>query len=221
MLNLVVADAELQLIPEQMLDDPAIKKIAAKNHKKPSEMLLDSNYMHTSIDKYFPGRSTRMGRPDIIYIFLEVAMESILNKRGHLRIYIHTKENKIIVINPDVSLPKSYNRFTGLIEDLFRKKEIKVGGKTLLSMENEDIISFLNNTGKNTVVLSPHGKFSNPSDIINMDNINVVIGGFSEGDYVTNLYDHFNSYSIFKDELTIWSVGMEIIAQFERFIKVL
>ncbi len=62
MLNLVVADAELQLIPEQMLDDPAIKKIAAKNHKKPSEMLLDSNYMHTSIDKYFPGRSTRMGR---------------------------------------------------------------------------------------------------------------------------------------------------------------
>ena len=71
MLRLIIADAELQTVPENMARDQAIRNIAVKNHKKPTEMLLDSNYMHTTIDKYFPGESNRRGRPDIIYIFLE------------------------------------------------------------------------------------------------------------------------------------------------------
>ncbi len=220
MLRLIIADAELELIPERMLHDPAIRKIASKNGKHAGEMLLDSNYMHASIDKYFPGKSNRFGRPDIIYMFLEMAMESILNKNKLLNIYIHTKNNFIININPEVNLPKSYNRFTGLIEDLFRKKTIENNGNVLLSLSNGKLIPFLEKLDGKTIVLSPGGTRSKVSEVINDEDLNVVIGGFSEGDFITDLYDKYSSYSIFDGELTIWSAGMEVITEYERFMSV-
>ena len=151
MLRLIIADAELQTVPENMARDRAIRNIAEKNHKKPTEMLLDSNYMHTTIDKYFPGESNRRGRPDIIYIFLELAMESILNKNKMLDVYVHTRGNYIIHINSETKLPRSYNRFQGLMEDLFKKRSINYNGNELLSMREGAIIPFLKNLDGKTV----------------------------------------------------------------------
>ena len=221
MLRLIIADAELQTVPENMARDRAIRNIAEKNHKKPTEMLLDSNYMHTTIDKYFPGESNRRGRPDIIYIFLEVAMESILNKNKMLDVYVHTRGNYIIHINSETKLPRSYNRFQGLIEDLFKKRSITYNGNELLSMREGAIIPFLKNLDGKTVALSPEGTSSSLSTIINQDNLNVIIGGFSQGDYISDIYGNFPAYKIFNEELTIWSVGMEVISQYERYASLL
>ena len=221
MLRLIIADAELQTVPENMARDRAIRNIAEKNHKKPTEMLLDSNYMHTTIDKHFPGESNRRGRPDIIYIFLEVAMESILNKNKMLDVYVHTRGNYIIHINSETKLPRSYNRFQGLIEDLFKKRSINYNGNELLSMREGAIIPFLKNLDGKTVALSPEGTSSSLSTIINQDNLNVIIGGFSQGDYISDIYGNFPAYKIFNEELTIWSVGMEVISQYERYASLL
>ncbi len=217
MLRLIIADAELQLIPEKMWKDRAIRNMAEKNHKKPSEMLLDSNYMHTSIEKYYPGESNRRGRPDIVYLFLEMATESILNKNKGLEIFIHTRDNFIIHIDGETNLPRSYNRFQGLIEDLFRKRSIEYNGTELLSMREEKLIPFLKGLDGKTIALSPDGKESRLSEIIDNKNLNVVIGGFSQGDYISDIYSNFSAYRIFNEELTIWSVGMEVISQYERF----
>jgi len=177
--------------------------------------------MHTTIEKFYPGESNRRGRPDIIYIFLEMAMESILNKNNMLDVYVHTRDNFIIHINNQTKLPRSYNRFQGLMEDLFKKRSIEYNGNELLSMEEGKIIPFLKNLDGKTVVLSPDGKESSLSGIINYKDLNVVIGGFSQGDFISDLYGNFPSYKIFREELTIWSVGMEIISQYERFTSLL
>ncbi|MEM0139853.1 MAG: 16S rRNA methyltransferase [Ferroplasma sp.] len=221
MLRIIIADAELQLIPKVMWRDQAIKKIALKNHKETAEIILDSNYMHTSIEKYFPGESTRLGRPDIIYLFLQMAMESILNKSHKMEIYIHTRDNYIISINPDTNLPRSYNRFIGLFEDLYKKKSIEFNGNTLLSIKEGSLIDLVKAMDGYTFALSPHGKDSTMSEIISQNNINVIIGGFSQGDYLSDVYSNFEAMKIFGSELTIWSVGMEIIAQYERFIHII
>ncbi|AAT43282.1 16S rRNA (pseudouridine(914)-N(1))-methyltransferase Nep1 [Picrophilus oshimae] len=215
MLNIVIGDAELETIPDEMRNDPVLRRMANKNKKDINYMLLDSNYMHSIIERYYPGKSNRFGRPDIIYIFLEVALESILNKSGNLRIFIHTKRNKVIEINPEVRLPKSYNRFQGLIEDLFRKNRIVYNGNTLLDMYDMDLLSLLSRFN-NVIVLSPHGEKNRLNNIIS-DDVCFLIGGFSEGDYITDVYKKYKSYSIFNEELTIWSVGMEVITEYERF----
>lgn len=218
MLTLIIADAELETVPQRMASDPAIRKYAAGRKKAARDVLLDSNYMHTTIEKYFPGESRRRGRPDIIHILLMVSLESILNFKGGLRVFIHTRNNRVITVSPDVRLPRAYNRFTGLIESLFSKGEITSEGNTLLSEEELDLNGLIERekTGE-LIIFSPRGEKRKMRDILpGNGDYTVVIGGFSEGDYLSDPYALAPSYSIYAEELTIWSVASEVICQYER-----
>ncbi len=219
MLKLLIADAELELIPRDMLDDYSIRLHAKKRKKPAHKILLDSNYMHSAIDRFYPGESNRRGRPDIIYHLLAVVMESILNKKGGMHTWIHTRNNLILEISPDTRLPKSYNRFAGLMEDLFEKGEIKYEEKTLLKIHNGDVKKMIELAGaEHLKILSPKGDMTSVSELVNPEikDASFLIGGFSEGDFISDVYGISESYSIFEEELTIWSVAMEIIAQYER-----
>ena len=50
----------------------------------------------------------KRGRPDIVHLCLLEALESPLNKNKILSVYVHTYDNKIIYINPEVRLPRNY-----------------------------------------------------------------------------------------------------------------
>ncbi len=219
MLTILLVDAELELIPDEMLKNHAIALQAKKRKKAAGKILLDSNFMHSAIDKFYPGESNRRGRPDIIHHFLTMALDSILNKKGQLRVWIHTRTDVIMEISPEIRLPKSYNRFVGLVEDLYDKGEIKAGDKTLLKLHNGNVSDLLSLAGsKNIKVLSPTGerigiramfKGREPEQT-------VIMGGFSEGDYRSDVYPLAEAFSIFDEELTIWTVASELIAQYER-----
>lgn len=219
MLKILIADAELELIPGDMLDDYSIKLHAKKRKKPPQRIILDSNYMHSAIDKHYPGESNRRGRPDIVYHLLAVAMESILNKQGGLRVWIHTRTNSIIEVSPNTRLPKSFNRFIGLFEDLFEKGEIRYEEQPLLRIHQGDVKKLMELAGaENMKILSPKGKMTTVSTLVDPghNEASFIIGGFSEGDFTSDVYGLAESFSIYKEELTIWSVAMEIIAQYER-----
>ncbi|QRF74941.1 Ribosomal RNA small subunit methyltransferase Nep1 [Thermoplasmatales archaeon] len=216
MLTIIIADAELETIPTEMMDDYSIGKIAKERKKKVANILLDSNYMHSSIDRHFPGESNRRGRPDIIHIFLLMALDSILNRTGGLRVRIHTRNNLVIDISPDTRLPRAYNRFIGLFEKLFQERKIVAEGKTLLSISEASLDTIIGKAEGRVIVMAPGSEVRQIESVIESPlPITVVIGGFSEGDYRSNL-DSFEKISIFRDELTIWSVGMEVITQYER-----
>ncbi len=215
-LILNIIDAELELVPEIMQDDYQIRKVAKNLGKKYDEMLLDSNYMHGAIERFFPGKSNRMGRPDIFHTLLNFTQDSILNKKNMLRVNIHTKNNQIIRIAPETRIPKSYNRFAGLMEKLLAKGDLKSPeGKTLLSIENGSWENLLSDKYEN-VLLSPSGEKIKASDIPLSLDASVFIGGFSEGDFTSNVYEKMHPYSIFHEELTIWTIAAETISTFER-----
>ncbi len=219
MLTILLVDAELELIPEEMLDDYSIRIHAKKRKKTAGKILLDSNYMHTSIDRFYPGESNRRGRPDIIYHFLTMALESILNKKGQLRIWIHTRTDHILEISPEIRLPKSYNRFIGLIEDLYDKRVIKAGETSLLKLHEGNVKELLKLTGTGKLkILSPNGERIGIKSMYSdgAKDQAVIMGGFSEGDYRSDIYSLGEAYSIFDEELTIWTVANELIAQYER-----
>ncbi len=219
MLTILLVDAELELIPEEMLNDRSIAAQSRKRKKSAGKMLLDSNFMHTAIDRFHPGESNRRGRPDIIHHFLTMALESILNKRGQLRVWIHTRTDRIIEISPEIRLPKSYNRFVGLVEDLYDKGEIRAGDSTLLKLRNGNVDDLLSLAGaENVKVLSPTGERTEIRSIFEDGQADqtVIMGGFSEGDYRSDIYSLGSAFSIFDEELTIWTVASELIAQYER-----
>lgn len=216
MLTILLVDSELETVPGEMLNDPAIRKIAGARKKKARLMLLDSNFVHSSIDRFYPGMSSRRGRPDIFHTFLNVVMESILNRKGLLRVYIHTRNNRVISVNPETRIPKSYNRFVGLLEDLFMKGEIIAEGKTLLKVENMSASEMIErySTGRR-VVMWPDGPLVPVRSVVENDDTTIIMGGFAEGDYSSDLSGAGSRYSIFPEELTIWTVASELICSYE------
>lgn len=222
MLTIILIDSELETIPEEMWADPAVRKYSQSKKKSPQKILLDSNFLHSSIDNHFPAMSKRRGRPDIFYTFLNVVNESILNSKRLLRILVHTRNNKVLHINPNVRFPKSYNRFTGLMEDLFLKGKISSGDETLLSIENLNAAETVRKYSKGkTILMHPNAKLSKPEIIVADADVTLVVGGFAEGDFNSDLSFIDEKYSISNQELTIWTVASELICAYERVHDVL
>ena len=122
MLTIVLAESELERIPASLLRHQAIVASAGKRMKKPVDILLDSNYHHSAM-RNLP-EWERRGRPDIVHLFLLVALESIANKKNFLRVIVHTRNNEMIAFNPTTRIMRNYDRFVGLIEQLFEKQVI-------------------------------------------------------------------------------------------------
>mmetsp|Transcript_31903 Transcript_31903/g.79992 ORF Transcript_31903/g.79992 Transcript_31903/m.79992 type:complete len:223 (+) Transcript_31903:141-809(+) len=70
-------------------------------------------------------RNIAEARPDITHQCLLNLLDSPLNKAGYLQIYIHTKQNVLIKVNPSIRLPRTFKRFSGLMVQLLHKLSIR------------------------------------------------------------------------------------------------
>lgn len=223
MLYLILVDSELELIPEILHNEPDVRSLARRRTKKAGKMLLDASYMHTSIKKYYPDEVNRRGRPDLVHTFLMLTQDSILNKKGELRIFIHTRNNFVITLNPEVRPPKSYSRFVGLIEKLFETGMIESNGVELLNVSKSSLPDLLKTIHYDSIrVLSPSASVVPVSKVIpDTKNLVCLIGGFSFGDYISDVYSLADSFSIYEEELTVWTVASELITHYERLAGLL
>ena len=49
---------------------------------------------------------------------LLMLMDSPLNRAGLLQVYVHTEKNVLIEINPSTRIPRTFDRFCGLMGEL-------------------------------------------------------------------------------------------------------
>jgi rRNA small subunit pseudouridine methyltransferase Nep1 len=130
-LLLILAESALEPIPDEIRDHPAIRRSARRRGKDPSELILDRSLHHFAMRGL--SNSGKRGRPDIVHAALIGALGTPLNREGLLSVYVHTIGDMIIEVNPAVRLPKNYNRFIGLMEQLFASGSIRSSsGETLL-----------------------------------------------------------------------------------------
>lgn len=78
-------------------------------------------------------------RPDITHQCLLTLLDSPLNKAGKLQVYIHTRKNVLIEINPHTRIPRTFARFCGLMVQLLHKLSIKSIGS------NEKLLNVIKN----------------------------------------------------------------------------
>lgn len=223
MLHLIFADSEIERIPEAMWNDRDVRIQERKRKKPASEILLDSSLLHAAIDRAFPGESNRRGRPSIFYIALNVLQSSVLNLAGGLSVTIHTRNNEIITISPETRLPKSYNRFVGLIEDLFEKGRIEYNGDILMNLENGlSLKTLIDRFSGRKILMHPLGERRRLSEIINdASDLTLIIGGFSNGDFRSDTSYLNERYSISENELTIWTVSGMAVHAYESVMGIL
>ncbi len=201
MLTLVLAEAALELVPVSIADHPVIVKSAQKRGKPPEKMLLDSNFHHRAMSQLKDSR--KRGRPDIVHVVLLCALESVLNKQGELDLYIHTRNDDIIYVNNKIRIPRSYNRFCGLIEQLFEKKSLD-----LLRIKKQPLLEFLDALPGEKMVMERGG---NP--LMVKKDVVCVIGGFPHGDFSTEF--PYPTYEVCDMPLTAWTVVTELIVRYE------
>jgi len=220
MLHLILADAELELVPEELWNHPSVINVAQRRGKKPRNILLDSTFHHSAIKEYFKGEENRRGRPDITHYFLLNSLESPLNLKNGLRVYVHTRNNEVIFIRPETRIPKSYNRFVGLIEELFHNGYVPSKNDPLLWIERLNIKDLLMNIGEeNVLVLCSKGEKKRIYETIEKDQA-VIIGGFPSGTFISDI-KNFKKVSIFDVDLTAWVTAYEVIANYEFKFSIL
>ena len=102
-------------------------------------------------------------RPDILHQELLALLDSPLNKAGLLKVYVKTKKNVLIDINPATRIPRTYKRFAGLIVQLLHKMKIKAGTEstTLLKVIKNPFSQYLP-AGTRCYGMSVKGKLYSP-----------------------------------------------------------
>lgn len=138
----ILVESALETIPQTLLSDPTVVKQARKRGVKPSSMLLDVSIhhqiMHTVLDQ------KRRGRPDIIHTTLLSVLGSPLCKENLAQVYIHARDNYVIEVDPSTRLPRIYNRFTGLMSQLFEAGQVPPSSdRPLLRIRKETISDLL------------------------------------------------------------------------------
>ncbi len=217
MLTIILADSELETIPPELWKDSAILKYSRAKQKNPGNLLLDASYHHTAIKKIDPENVNRRGRPDIVHMFLLIGLESILNKEKMLRLYVHTRDDYVISVDPETRIPKNYNRFVGLIESLFLNKQVPDSKNPLLKIEKCSLPELIKKLGTSLIIMHPDAANARLGDLLNKDSV-VVIGGFSEGDFRSDIQSIKNRCSIYPKELVGWVVEMEVLVNYEKAV---
>ena len=216
-LTLILAECGLELIPNEIKSNPAIQK-NIKDQSYPSK-LLDNALHHSAMGKL--KNVKKRGRPDIAHLCLLNALGSPLSKNGHLKLYLHTYNNKIYEINPEIKIARNYNRFKGLMAKLLIEDEIKTENLVLISRIKKnlsELLKFINS--EETILFSRKGELvKNHYELFdkNIDKNYVgILGCFQKGSFSDEILSLSNKIvSISNHSLDAWVALNKIIGYYE------
>ncbi|MBM3895040.1 MAG: ribosome biogenesis protein [Thaumarchaeota archaeon] len=188
MLSLILAESSLELVPKELQAHNSIVSHCKKVGKKPSEILLDNSW-HFAAMKGIKNELKR-GRPDLVHISLLAACSTPLYLGNKIRIYIHTINDNVIVLGKEVRIPKSYHRFAGVIEQLFKDNTVKADDKTLFELKEMNFDQLLDTIKPEQVIgLSTEGTLGTYESVAKKlgDKSCIIIGGFQKGHFSNSI----------------------------------
>lgn len=141
MLHIILLETSLELVPPEISAKKDIQKHAHRRKKRPTELLLDQSYHGQAMTQLEDG--PRRGRPDILYLCLQSVLETPLCKEHLLSLHIHLYDGRIIEVNPEVRVPRNYDRFVGLMEQLLLNGQVPPTGDVLLKVTNMNLQELL------------------------------------------------------------------------------
>jgi rRNA small subunit pseudouridine methyltransferase Nep1 len=212
----VLAESELELIPDEILSEKAILSSSKSRGKRASSMLLDASYHHSAMKPLEDGE--RRGRPDITHFFLLLCLDSRLNHAGKLKIIIHTRNDERISVSPDLRLPPSYHRFVGLAESLFQNGAVPSKEEPLMRFETGWSLPDVLKAEKcdRVVVLDAGGAEKSPAAALSAakeGSTAVVIGGFPSGSFHSDISSlKPEVLSLGGEMLKVWTVASEMLS---------
>ena len=181
-LNLILAEAALELVPSELRKDPAVASDAKRRGLEASRILLDRSFHHRAMLRLKDG--LKRGRPDLVHVALLSITGTPLYLEGSVKVYIHTHADEVLELQERTRIPKSYFRFRGLVEQALAERP-KTG---LVRVRESTFGHLVKDIGSDSVIgLSTQGRKTSMDELSAMIEAArrpcVVIGGFAQGHF--------------------------------------
>lgn len=216
-LRVVLAQAELELVPQEIASHPIVRRQAQSMGKRPGQLVLDQNNHAPAMQDL--AEHERRGRPDITHYCLLSLLESPLCRAGALEVAIHTRNRRFVRVRSDTRLPRGEARFQGvmarvLFEGASHDRDPLLWVEGRLAPEQ-----VLERFGQGPVIrLDEHGPLVTPfqlADQASEGDLTVVLGAFPHGDWNVDWVQAApRAASIWADPLNAWAVAAEVAAGF-------
>ena len=220
MISLVLAESALELVPSELKYHPSVVSHARKLGKHTSEILLDNSW-HFAAMKGIKNEMKR-GRPDLVHFSILEATTIPLYFKNKIKLYIHTIDDKVISFGSNVHVPKSYHRFAGVIEKLYREKQIVANNDVLLEIKDQTFSQLLDEINPSKVIgFSTNGISSSYEKIVSniSDDVCLVLGGFQKGHFSDLVENKISDlYSIDNESFEGHVVIARMLYEYEKTI---
>lgn len=212
--SLLLAEAAVELVPRSLRGHTSVVTNAQRQGRDPGRVLLDSSFHHRAM-RGLPD-AERRGRPDITHFCALLAQGSRLNAAGRLRLFIHTRDDIVIGVKPETRLPRVYDRFKGLIEQVLVEGAVPADERFLEVQEGglKDVLASL--APPRVVLFTPKGtrvklaKLFPPKAAI--DGTALLLGAFPHGEFsATVAAMATESVSVADETMEAWSVEAEVL----------
>ena len=221
MLHVILLECAIELVPRELTSLKEIQAHARRRRKKPGQLMLDQTHHGRAMTR-LDGKEKR-GRPDITFLSLLSILETPLCKAGLLTVHLHLVDGQVIEISPDVRLPRNYDRFVGLFEQLLMNGRIPPEGEPLARMIDTSLPDLINNlaagSGESLVLLAIEGGTKTSAEslriILPQDSTMPVIlgvGAFPHGDMSNSVKELFSTHlKLDKEVMMAWHVCAEVL----------
>jgi rRNA small subunit pseudouridine methyltransferase Nep1 len=229
MLNVVLLECALELVPSELTSLKEIQQHASRRKKRPNELLLDQSAHGRAMTRLEDGE--RRGRPDITYLCLMTLLETPLCKQGGLGVFLHLQDGRVVEVNPDVRLPRNYDRFVGLMEQLLLNGRVPSEGSPLLRVTGQSLsqlVTSLNKDGACSTILALEGGGRvTPDELGRMMSepaspVILGVGAFPHGDLSPEIVALFKiRVELDTEVMMAWHVCAEILWTYSRQVRVI
>lgn len=180
--TIILEEASLELVPEKFRNHESCRLVEKRFGIPPEMQILDDNYHHAIVSKL--SNAEKRGRPDIVHFSLLDTVSTPAYLEDLVKVYVHTVNNVTIKLESGVRLPRTFERFCGVMAKLLSGK-LEEKEKDLFHVSNEKIEELVSSIdAKRVVCLSTTGV---PKDIdsfvrdVSSEKAIWMIGGFARG----------------------------------------
>jgi len=219
-LNLIIAEAALETMPDEIIRHPSVTNDARRTGNEPATLLLDRSIHHAAMVRL--GDQFKRGRPDLVHLTLLNATSTPLYQDGLAKVYIHTRNDVVLEFRERTRPPKSYSRF----RDLMRKSLREMPESGLIKVYELSVGALLKNIGPDLVVgLSIQGGSSSYEELAAQLSAKrspaVLVGGFPRGHFTPETTGSFDRVvRVYKRSLDAHVVVARLIYEVEKHPRV-
>lgn len=217
MITLILGEAELELVPDELLEAPSVKARSRHRRRKPEHLLLDQAADHVAMSKLDEG--DRRGRPDIVHLVALLLHDSPLGRAGRARMLVHTRHDELVRMRPGLRPPRAQSTFYKLCEDLLRQGRVPLDRPLMTLARGRALADVIEAEARGPVVLlSEEGERARTRDFEALarehEDVTLVVGGFPKGTW-RRRPDAQRAVRVADEQITAASALVPALAGFE------